>query len=51
MKKQEDCRKRTSLGPKALEWLRTNVPSFRVMEAEAKRLLAEKAANAKENGR
>lgn len=50
-RKQEDCRNRTSLGPKALAWLRANVKPFAVMEAEAQRLLAEKVANARENGR
>ena len=53
MRKQKDtdCRDRTTLGPKALEWLRTHVPAFKLMEEEAKRLEAERNANLVANGR
>jgi hypothetical protein len=46
-----DCRNRTELGPKALDWLRVNVKPFAVMEAEAHRIAAERQQNLRDNGR
>lgn len=47
---EPDCRARTELGPKTLDWLRTNMRPFAVMEAEALRLAEERRANYKANG-
>lgn len=36
---------RSPVGPKSLEWLRTNVPAFRLAEAAALKVKAETDAN------
>ncbi len=46
-----DCRQRSALGPKARDWLRTNIPPFKLMEAEARRLQDERKRNLAANGR
>lgn len=51
MTEPTDCRDRKELGPKALDWLRSHIPSFAVMEAEAIRLAAERRDNYAANGR
>lgn len=47
----EDCRDRTDLGPKALEWLRANMPAFAKAEFDTIKAAAERRENLKANGR
>ena len=48
---EEDCRCRNALGPKALAWLRANMPPFAKAEADSIKAADERRANLVANGR